>query len=224
MSRRFGMRRSLIVVAALALSASGAAAQVGPLADRFSIGGGVGVTGTPAASGKAYHVAVSAPVRNFPEGVHLRVELFYQTGTAHGTPFTCERVTGFYCLGRTDENRVAGVAAFFRMETRWIGMWRFYFDPIGAGLYHRRTRSTELQGPTGICLSDEQIISCPNNPDWATFSYRRSRTSLGANTGLGFEFEFARMRLFGEARSHLFFESGLGFSPGAVPVTFGIKF
>lgn len=219
------MRRSLIVLAALALSANGATAQVGPLTDRFSVGGGVGVTVTPAASGKGYHAAGSAPVRALPEGMHLRAELFYQTGTVHGTPFSCERVTAFYCLGRTDENQVAGVAAFVRMQTRWIGMWRFYFDPIGAGLYQRWTRSTETQGPTGICVDDGEVISCPNNPDWATFTYRRSRTSLGANTGLGFEFEVARMRLFGEARSHIFFESQRQERmTGSLPVTFGVKF
>jgi hypothetical protein len=219
------MRRSSIVLAALALSANGAAAQVGPLADRFSLGGGVGLTGTPGASGKGYHAAVSAPVKALPEGAHLRVELFYQTGTAHGTPFTCERVARFYCLGRTDENKVLGAAAFVRTQTRWYGMWRFYFDPIGAGLYHRWTRSTEGQGPTAICIDDGQIISCPNNPEWATFTYRRSRTSLGANTGLGFEFEVARMRLFGEARSHIFFESHRQERmTGSIPVTFGVKF
>jgi hypothetical protein len=218
------MRGSSIALAAVALSASGAAAQVDPLADRFSVGGGIGVTATADGQGKGYHAAVSLPVKALPHLAHLRLEMMYQTGTVHATPFSCQRVDWFYCLGRTDENHVAAAAVFVRMQTRWIGMWRFYFDPIGAGLYHRRTRSSEYQGPTATCLIDGEPVSCPNNPDWATFSYRVSRTSLGANTGAGFEFEIARMRLFAEVRAHTFFESGGEHSAGSVPVTFGMKF
>jgi hypothetical protein len=213
------MRSTLIVLAALVIASSSADAQLsGP-----SIGGGVGVTGSGGATGKGYHGAVSVAVKSFPRNAELRTELMYQAGTATSSPFHCERVAQFYCIGRSDDNRIAAAAVFVRLKTRWIGMWRFYADPIGAGLYHRRTRSAELQGPTAICIDGDEIVSCPNNPDWATFRYQDSRMSVGANQGAGFEFQLSRVRLFAEARVHILFESGKR-SAGAVPVTFGVSF
>jgi hypothetical protein len=140
-----------------------------------------------------------------------------------GSPFACERVEQLYCLGRTDENRIGGAAVFVRATSRWFGSTQFYFDPIGAGVYHRRTRSQEFQGPTGLCVVDGQVVSCPDNPPWATFDYRTSRTSLGVNTGFGMLAQLGGLRVFAELRAHRLFESGESIA-GAVPLTVGVVF
>jgi hypothetical protein len=212
------MRTVTIVLAALALTSTTATAQL----DGLSIGGGVGVTASAHASGKGYHGAVSLPAMYLHRGAELRVEGMYQRGRVSGSPFACQRVQRFYCLGRTDENQIAAGAVFVRIPAQIRG-WRLYADPIGAGLYHRRTRSTEYQGPTALCLRDGVLVSCPNNPDWATFAYRESRTSIGANAGVGFERVIAGLRLFAEARAHTLFERGESIA-GSVPVTFGVTF
>jgi hypothetical protein len=208
-----------LTLTALASMPTLASAQLNGL----SVGGGVGVTASARASGKAYHGAVSLPIRFMPHGVELRVEAMYQAGTASTSPFGCERVERFYCLGRTDQNRIAATAFFVRAPMPRFGSWRFYFDPIGAGLYYRHTRSSETQAPTGNCIIDDQIVSCPNNPDWATFNYRVSRVSIGVNSGFGFETEIAGIRAFAELRAHRLFERGES-SAGAVPITFGVSF
>jgi hypothetical protein len=213
------MRPLTISLIALTLTSTTVSAQLNGL----SVGGGVGVTASSRVSGMAYHGAASMPIAFMPSGVELRLEGMYQGGTVSGSPFACERVRQLYCLGRTDENRIAAAAFFVRARAQPLGVWRFYFDPIGVGVYHRRTTSTESQGPTGICIIDDTLQSCPNNPDWATFSYRVSRTSLGANIGGGVEAEVARIRLFLEARTHVLFERGRSIA-GAVPLTFGVSF
>jgi hypothetical protein len=207
----------------------------------IAVGGGIGVTASARASGMAYHAAVNFPLAAlpspFPEPepwderrrrrprptAHLRTEVFYQGGTVTGSLFACDRVEPLYCLGRSDENRIAGAAVFVRIVSPWYGRFRFYIDPIGAGVYHRRTKSAELQGPTATCLIDGELVSCPNNPPWATFEYGSSRTSVGANTGLGIVANIGAARIFAEFRAHRLFESGES-AAGAVPLTFGLVF
>jgi hypothetical protein len=229
------MRRSVIVAGAmLALSSASAIAQ----ADRFSVGGGFGVTASAQASGKAYHGALSFPLAGLPwpepepwderrprprPTAQLRAEIFYQGGTVTGSPFACERVAQIYCFGRSDENRIGGAAVFVRITALWRGQTRFYIDPVGAGLYHRRTRSRESQGPTTLCLVDSMLVSCPDNPPWATFEYRSSPTSLGANAGFGMLAQLGGLRVFAELRAHRLFESGDSIA-GAVPFTVGVRF
>jgi hypothetical protein len=132
-------------------------------------------------------------------------------------------VEPFYCVGRRDENRIGGAAAFIRVTSRAFGSTRFYFDPIGAGVYHRHTRSQEVQGPTGLCLIDGVVVSCPDNPPWATFDYRSSRTSFGVNIGFGALAQLGGFRVFAELRAHRLFESGESIA-GAVPLTVGFVF
>jgi hypothetical protein len=210
---------ALAVVSVLALSATAARAQV----DGLSVGGGIGVAASARASGRGYHAAVSLPVIPLHRSAQLRAEVMYQVGKLSASPFECERVDPFYCLGRTDENQIAGAAVFVRIPSRWFGRWRFYADPIGAGVYHRRTKSSEYQGPTAICWVNGALVGCENNPPWATFAYRASRTSVGANFGGGLEAQIARVRLFVEARAHTLFERGESMA-AAVPVTFGFTF
>jgi hypothetical protein len=210
---------ALVATATLALTSADAVAQV----DGLSVGGGIGVTASAHATGRGYHAAISLPVMPLHRGAHLRAEVMYQAGTLSASPFECERVDSFYCLGRTDENQIAAAAVFVRIPTPWFGRWRFYADPIGAGLYHRRTRSTETQGPTAFCLVGGVIVSCPDNPDWATFTYRATRTSVGANVGLGMEAQVAQLRIFAEVRAHRLFERGESVA-GSVPLTLGVSF
>jgi hypothetical protein len=210
---------AIVASTALALRATTAVAQV----DRLSAGGGIGVAQSARASGKGYHGAFSLPVMPLRRGAHVRAEVMYQAGSLSGSPFSCDRVDRFYCLGRTDDNQLTAAAVFIRIPSLWRGRWRFYADPIGAGLYHRRTKSTEHQGPTGMCLVNGEIVSCPDNPPFATFAYLTSRSSLGANFGVGFEVQVAGVRLFAEARAHRLFEPGESIA-GAIPVTVGFSF
>jgi hypothetical protein len=207
----------------------------------ISVGGGIGVTGSARASGRGYHGAVSFPVASLPlpwpepgpwderprprprPTAQLRAEGFIQGGTITGSPFACEVVEQFYCLGRRDENRIAGSAVFVRIAWPWAGRMRFYLDPIGAGVYGRRTRSTETQGPTALCLRDGMVVGCPDNPPWATFEYTTSRLSVSANTGFGLVVRTGAIRLFVEFRAHRLFESGESIA-SAVPLTLGLTF
>ena len=234
------MRTRLIAVlscAALALTANAGRAQVRDVA----VGAGIGLTSSARASGQAYHGAVNftltTPTALLPESgpwderphrhvgptVQLRAEVFYQGGTATGSPFSCERVAQFYCLGRVDQNRLGGGAVFVRVAPPLCGRMRSSADPFGAGLYHRRTKSREVQAPIALCIINDELVSCPNNPPWATYEYRSSRTSVGANTGLGMQLQLGGLRMFAELRVHQLFESGES-SAGAVPVTFGVVF
>jgi hypothetical protein len=205
----------------------------------IAVGGGIGLMNSARAGGRGYHGSVSFPLAAlpvpFPEPgpwderprrrarptAQLRAEGFYQAGNATGSPLDCEVVVQLYCFGRRDENRIVGSAVFVRITWPWVGRMRFYVDPIGAGVYGRRTKSTETQGPAALCLSGGEVVSCPDNPPWATFRYTTSRLSMGVNTGFGMAVRAGTVRLFAELRAHRLFESGES-AAGAAPLTVGV--
>jgi hypothetical protein len=155
-------------------------------------------------------------------GVSLRGEALYQQGSASGSPFSCRLARQQYCTGRSDETRLMGAGVYSRLDLASSGRVTAYLTPIGFGVYHRRTRSIEWEGPTGICIDNGAMGSCPDNPDWTQFAGTTSKRSLGWNTGGGVEMEIGRGRVFAEARAHDLLESeGMA---GALPLTLGVSF
>lgn len=208
--------RDFLLLAAALAPAPLAAQGPGP-----AVGAGIGMTQSDAVSGSALHVQASAPLLRPFEGVQIRGEALLQGGSANGSPFACEQVRQQYCLGRTDENRIAGAGAYVRVDFGGIGPVRAYLTPIGVGVYHRRTKSVEAQGPTGICAGPDGITSCPDNPPFESFVQEHSVTSVGWTTGGGLELSLGRVRAFAEVRVHdLLEDDGMA---GALPLTFGIS-
>lgn len=209
--------KKVLLAAALAVLPLPLAAQ-----SRIAVGVGPGVTQTDDLSGSGQHAQVSAHLFEVMEGVSLRAEGLFQQGTASGSPFSCQLARQQYCTGRSDENRLLGAGVYTRWDVASSGRFTVYFTPVGVGVYHRRTRSSEWEGPTTICTDGESIISCPNNPDWTQFTATVSRLSLGWSSGGGIEMTLGRGRVFAEARAHELLE-GEGMA-GAVPFTIGYSF
>jgi opacity protein-like surface antigen len=194
-----------------------------PLAaqSRIAVGVGPGVTQTDDLSGGARHVQASAHLFELMEGVAVRGEAMLQQGTVSGSPFSCQQARQQYCTGRSDDNRLMGVGVYTRLDLASGGRFNAYVTPIGLGTYHRRTRSSEWEGPTGICIENDAITSCPSNPDWTEFTATTSRLSLGWTTGGGVEMAVGRGRVFAEVRAHRLLEDGMA---GALPLTLGVSF
>ncbi len=190
---------------------------------RIAVGVGPGVTQTDDLSGGARHVQASAHLLEVMDGVSLRGEAILQQGTVSGSPFSCRLARQQYCTGRSDENRLMGAGVYTRLDLATGGRFTAYLTPVGLGAYHRRTRSSEWEGPTGICIQDETLASCPSNPEWTQFSATTSRLSLGWNTGGGVEMAVGRGRVFAEVRAHRLLEGGDGMA-GALPLTLGVSF
>lgn len=210
------MKKSLLL-AALMLPLP-LAAQVRP-----SLGVGGGLLQTDDLVGRGYHVQAAVQVARISEQVTVRGEALYQQGKGTGSPFACEQARQFYCLGRSDEQRLMGGGAHLRIDLPEFRRGvHAYLTPVGVGVYHLRTDSREWEGPTGMCIVDNQITSCPDNPPFTNFSRTITTTSLGWTTGAGVEAEVGRMRVFAEVRAHdMLFPGG---QAGAVPLTVGVSF
>lgn len=209
--------KKVLIAAALTLLSLPLAAQ-----SRIAVGVGPGVTQTDDLSGSGKHAQVSAHLLEVLPGVSLRGEALYQQGSATGSPFSCQLARQQYCTGRSDENRVMGAGVYSRLDLASSGRMTVYLTPIGVGVYHRRTESTEWEGPTAICIDNGATVSCPGNPDWTQFAETTSKLSLGWNTGGGVEMAIGRGRVFAEARAHDLLESeGMA---GALPLTLGVSF
>ena len=204
------MYRSILVAAALAVVPASLDAQV-------SVGGGAGVTASPALSGAAWHGQAAVALVRLSPVVELRAEGFYQRGTVDGSPFACTTVETRYCLGREDRNQIAGVGAGVRIDMAPGAILRPYV-PLGLGVYHRRTVSTESQGPAAICGGPDALEPCPDNPPFATFEQSERVTTLGGSVGIGVDAAVGRGRVFAEMRLHQLLEPG---DVGAVPFTVG---
>lgn len=213
------MRLNLLFLS-LALIPVPLLAQTGGIA----LGAGFGFTGSQDLSGGAFHAQLSVPIARIDETKSVRAEALFQQGTIAGSPTSCKRVEELHCLGRTDRNRIAGVGAHLRVDiSSGRGPVRAYLTPIGIGVYHRRTESTETQGPTGVCIVDGQVTSCASNPPFKSLTEHRSATALGWNTGAGIEIEVFGVRAFMEARLHDLLD-GDESRAGATPLTVGITF
>jgi opacity protein-like surface antigen len=209
--------KKVLVAAALSLLSPSLAAQAG-----IAVGVGPGVTQSDDLSGGARHAQMSAHLLDVLPGVALRGEALYQRGTVGGSPFSCQLARQQYCTGRSDDNRLMGAGVYARLDLASRGRLTAYLTPVGVGVYHRRTRSSEWEGPTGICTDGSAMVSCRDNPPFTQFTATTSALSLGWNTGGGVEMEVGRGRVFAEARAHDLLE-GDGMA-GALPFTIGFSF
>jgi len=206
--------RIFILALAVLLAARPAAAQV-------MVGGGYGATYSGSTSGPAWHAQASAAFARAPGPLSPRGEVYAlaQHGTATGSPFSCAQVRRFYCLGRSDRSTLAGAGIALVLEGSFVrGRVRGY-SRAGAGIYHQRVVSTEFEGPTGICIVAQEIISCPGNPPFGSYTRARSRTGPGISAAFGVRFRALGLDGFAEAASHA--ASLDGGSAGAAPFTIG---
>lgn len=209
--------KKVLIAAALAVLPLPLAAQSG-----IAVGVGPGVTQTDDLSGGARHANVSVHLTELMEGLTLRGEALYQQGTITGSPFTCRLARQQYCTGRSDETRLMGAGLYTRWDVASSGRVTAYFTPVGVGLYHRRTHTSEMEAPTGFCIDGGEMVSCPDNPPFTPFADTESRLSVGWSSGGGVEMAAFRGRVFAEARVHGLLE-GEGMA-GAVPLTLGFSF
>jgi hypothetical protein len=209
--------KRLFVAAALAVLPLPLAAQSG-----IAVGVGPGITQSDDLSGGARHAQLSAHLLTVLPGITVRGEALYQQGTVTGSPFSCQVARQQYCTGRSDDNRLMGAGVYARFDLASTGRLAAYVTPVGMGLYHRRTRTSEWEGPTGLCLDGQQLVSCPGNPPFTEFTATHSAFSPGWSTGGGVEVAVGGGRAFVEARAHQLLE-GDGMA-GALPLTIGFSF
>lgn len=185
-----------------------------------AIEAGYGVTGSRLHTGAAKSVQGSLTVfdRN---GFRVRAELFLQQGTANSSGPTCDRLEDQYCTGSSDRNQIAGAGAALHIPIGTVGRLNAY-APVGIGLYNRRTRSRESEGPIAFCFDGTNVISCPGNPAFRTISYATSATVAGYNVGLGLAARVSGVDLYAEMRVHDLLESNS--NAGAFPFSIGVRF
>jgi hypothetical protein len=147
---------------------------------------GHGALSTHSVVGSGPSVSASVPLVRLGRFSQLRGELLYQEASLHGSPLSCEQVDEFYCLGRSDEQRLLGAdVALLMANAPRAALVRPFYVPLSVGLYHRRTASEEHQGPTATCFSDSGFVPCANNPPFATLRSRGQRTFPTLGTGFG---------------------------------------
>ena len=195
-----------------------------PRPSRIAIGAGAVLTQTDRIVGTGQHVQVSALLAPLSHSMHIRGEFLYGSAEGSGSPFSCAQVEQVYCVGRRDETRQYGAG----LSVVWdrsvpLGPFRPYAVPLGVGVYHRQTASTEHQEPTAICVIGGEIVACPNNPPSATVRYDTDRTGVGVSLGGGLQTRIiGRANAFIELRAHMVLEQGS--YAGSLPLSFGLSF
>jgi len=201
------LRLAIPYLAALACTAVAppALAQRGAQA-----GAGIGITQSDRVSGQARHVMAAVDVPALSP-FRIGIEGLYQRGEGTASPMACAIFTTVPCFGRTDRNAIAGIGVVAKPYLRlWPGLAAVY-PVVGAGVYHRRTRSTEATTPTtpgGVPRSEER---------------RTSATSPGYTLGIGMVSARRGLQPFLEINGTQLLEGGAS-TAGAVPVTLGVRF
>jgi hypothetical protein len=176
---------------ALALFALLCAVPAGAQLRDTHLGAGVAVASNGWMSGTGKSVEGSAYLFSWLPTVTVRADVGLQRMDLSGSPLSCEMVERFYCTGRSDGLRSAygriGAVVDFTPADADFGA---YLMPLSVGVGHVRTVSREYQAPTALCVENGELISCPDNPPWATFTSARSGfgPSLGASAGVSRHF------------------------------------
>lgn len=116
----------------------------------------------------------------------LRGHARFDAAQLDGAPFVCEMVRDVYCFGRTDQTRSLALGFGAVIDRDRARKHAFYAIPLELGVIHMRARSSELEGPTTNCIENGQLVSCPDNPPFATHTRRFNRTGASVGAGLGY--------------------------------------
>lgn len=151
------------------------------------LGAGVAMASNGWTSGSGSSLEGSGYLFSWRPTVTVRADVGLQRMDLSGSPFSCQMVEQFYCTGRSDGlrsgyGRIGAVVDFTPDDANYGA----YLMPLSVGMGHVRIVSREYQAPTGICVENGELISCPDNPPWATFTSARSGfgPSLGAGAGV----------------------------------------
>jgi hypothetical protein len=187
------------------------------------IGAGYGAAYSGPTSGPGWHAQGSFAFHRASPALRAEAYALAQRGTATGSPLACgDQVRQLYCLGREDRSTFAGAGLALAVEGSIAGDRVRPYARLGGGVYHQRVASTEFEGPTGICIEGGELVSCPDNPPFGSFTRSFSRTGPGVAVAAGVRLRLLGVSVFAEAGTHAA-EMGSG-SAGAAPVTLGVEF
>jgi hypothetical protein len=207
------LRTSLFLLLLAIVPAPLLAQAAGP-----AIGLGYGISQSRLRTGEALSLEASVPLAG-RAALQLRAELLYQWGSPGGPG--CEALSARYCIGGTDHNQILGLGAALHVPVAARGPLTLYL-PLGVGVYHRRTSTTEAEGPIELCLEGHQVVACPGNPPLQSTSYRTRATVPGYNLGVGLRARISGIGAYTELRLHDLLERDS--RAGALPFSFGIRF
>jgi hypothetical protein len=223
------MKKTLAALAAALLAAAPSAAQPfssAPGRDgRLMAGVGYGAvfsgpTSGPGWSGQAHYAFARSPGTT-PVRVRAEAWALAQRGTAEGSPLACTRVPQLHCFGRADHSTLAGAGVSVAAErAHLVGRVRSYVRS-GAGVYHRRLRSVESEGPAGICFGERELVPCPDARPFRDDVLTRGGVAPGAHVGFGVRVHLAGVAAFADVSVHY---TPVHDGPaGAAPLTLGFS-
>jgi hypothetical protein len=182
------------------------------------VGLGYGVTQSRLRSGEAMSIQAAVPLWSRADG-QLRGEFLYQWGRIGGRG--CERLEPRYCIGGTDRNQILGAGAALHLHLGSLGPVGL-FVPVGAGLYQRRTDTTETEGPIELCVVGNELIACPGNPPLRSIEFRTRASVPGYSVGMGMRTRIGGLGVYADARLHGLVERDS--RAGALPLSVGFSF
>lgn len=146
----------------------------------------------------------------------------YSRVKGRGSPLQCQIARPAYCLGRSEQAEHIGMAVGGQVFAELRENLNFVWRVIDIGLLHGSRQSTESEGPTGLCVIDGQIVSCPDNPPFTQFAAASDGFGLEIATGIGLELAGGHARYSLELRFARSWSDAL--LPQRVLLTAGVSF
>jgi hypothetical protein len=189
------------------------------------VSAGWGLHSADGLSGTAVFAQVGFPTALRLRGSRISLVAYGARGSGDGSPFSCQQVQQIYCFGRQDHNWWLGLTLETRVPVTMIANSTVLYGSIAAPTVGvRRNRSEEHQGPTTLCIVDGQIISCPNNPPFESFTTSATSWGLGISSGLGIMSVARGVEWSIELRVHEIWEPGGGGGSSIAPLIIGVRF
>ena len=132
-------------------------------------------------SGNSYSLRVKLATLG---SISMNAGFGWAEGSGSYSPFNCHLARRFYCFGGSESLTAAdfGVHAEGRPLNHFLG---FALVPVASiGVTRSRSRVSELEGPTALCLENGEVVSCSDNPPFQTFASDESVTAPSLSYGV----------------------------------------
>jgi hypothetical protein len=173
--------RTALVSTLLALAAGAATAQT---PERWGGGAGVNMLETARGNGTGFQLDLRRHLFEVAEMVGVGVNLSGTSGSLDYSLFACEVARRQYCFGGSETVKSLDVG--LSVEHRMEGSSKFQLSQrVFAGMNAAWSNIRETEGPTMLCVIDDQLVSCPDNPPFQQMS--RVANDIAPSIGMGFE-------------------------------------
>ena len=147
---------------------------------------GYEVLGTHPGTGTAKSADVRWTAFSLAQVPSIDLTAGWMSGSAEYSPLNCQIARQMYCFGGSEHVRSFDAGVRFE-AVPMLEAFGVEVAPVGSvGAHWTRTHITETEGPATLCIINDELVSCPDNPPFADVTETRRSVLPSYSYGVAF--------------------------------------